>query len=125
MGIFIIMHSCSVSHLTDLLNTQSTVKEISHLTDSDIIRPRETTPSAKDILLNLPRNSEVRYFYCFLTVICFSFIFLHCNVSSAPFLWVTTQNESQVLKCFVKLCSSSGGGHIPRRATTWRWRSQV
>ena len=51
------MINCVLFVLTDLLNTQSTV----HLTDSDIIRPRQTGLSVKDTLLNLPRNSEVRF----------------------------------------------------------------
>ena len=43
----------------DLLNTRSTVQELSYLADSDIIRPQPAGLSVKDSLLNLQRNPEV------------------------------------------------------------------
>ena len=56
---FILLIIWMLNYVTDLLNTQATL-ERSHLTDSDIIRPHQNTPSITDVLLNLPKDPQVK-----------------------------------------------------------------
>ena len=64
LNLLVLLLIWMLNSVTDLLNTQATL-ERSHLTDSDIIRPHQNTPSITDVLLNLPKDPQVKYFRLF------------------------------------------------------------